>query len=73
LKIHELCRKQHEAGSRDFSLPTIGDLAEKEDIMVGRALYNANSDCYKELIEAWRSTLGRPIPSRRKRWRAMNS
>jgi hypothetical protein len=62
LKIHELCRKQHEAGSRDFSLPTIGDLAEKEDIMVGRALYNANSDCYKELIEAWAVYAGPPDP-----------
>ena len=26
-KMHELCRRQHAAGSRDFSLPAIGRLA----------------------------------------------
>lgn len=38
-KMHELCCKQHETGSRDFSLPAIGRLAEADDIMKGRALY----------------------------------
>lgn len=37
-KMHELCRKQHEAGSRDFSLSAIGRLAEAEGILKGRAL-----------------------------------
>ena len=32
-RMHELCRKQHEAGSRDFSLSAIGRLAEAEGIM----------------------------------------
>ena len=40
-KMHELCRLQHAAGSRDFSLPAIGRLAEAEGILKGRALYNA--------------------------------
>jgi hypothetical protein len=61
-KMHELCRKQHEAGSRDFSLPAIGRLAEAEGIMKGRALYNAQSADYKVLIEAWAAYAGPPAP-----------
>ena len=57
-KMHELCRKQHEAGSRNFSLPAIGRLAEAEGIMKGRALYNAPSADYRALIEAWAAYAG---------------
>jgi len=57
-KMHELCRKQHAAGSRDFSLPSIGRLAEAEGIMKGRALYNAPSADYRSLIEAWAAYAG---------------
>ena len=59
-RIHELCRKQHEAGSRDFSLSAIGRLVEAEGIMKGRALYNAQSADYKALIEAWAAYAGPP-------------
>lgn len=61
-KMHELCRRQHEAGSRDFSLPALGRLAEAEGIMKGRALYNAQSADYKALIEAWAAYSGPPAP-----------
>lgn len=61
-RMHELCRKQHAAGSRDFSLPTIGRLAEAESIMKGRALYNAQSADYKVLIAAWAAYAGPPVP-----------
>lgn len=61
-RMHELCRKQHEAGSRDFSLPAIGRLAEAEGIMKGRALYNAQSADYKMLIETWAAYAGPPLP-----------
>lgn len=60
-KMHDLCRRQH-AGSRDFSLPTVGRLAEAEGIMKGRALYNAQSADYKVLIEAWAAYSGPPAP-----------
>lgn len=60
--VHELCRKQYEAGSRDFSLPAIGRLAEAEGIMKGRALYNAQSADYRALIEAWAAYAGPPAP-----------
>lgn len=61
-KMHELCRRQHEAGSRDFTLPAIGRLVEAEGIMKGRALYNAQSADYKALIEAWAAYAGPPAP-----------
>lgn len=63
-KMHELCCKQYELGSRDFSLPTIGRLAEAETIMKGRALYNAQSVDYRVLIEAWAAYAGPPTPKR---------
>jgi hypothetical protein len=62
VKMHDLCRRQHEAGSRDFALPTVGRLAEAEGIMKGRALYNAQSADYKALIEAWAAYSGPPAP-----------
>jgi len=61
-KMHDLCRRQHEAGSRDFSLPAVGRLAEAEGIMKGRALYNAQSADYKALIHAWAVYAGPPAP-----------
>lgn len=61
-KMHELCRKQHAAGSRDFSLPAIGRLAEAEGILKGRALYNAPSADYRTLIEAWAAYAGPAAP-----------
>lgn len=61
-KMHDLCRKQHEQGSRDFSLPTIGRLAEAEGIMKGRALYNTQSTDYRALLGAWAAYAGPPAP-----------
>lgn len=61
-KMHEVCRKQHETGSREFSLPVIGRLAEAEGILKGRALYNAQSVDYRALIEAWAAYAGPPAP-----------
>ncbi|MDQ0741237.1 gamma-mobile-trio protein GmtX [Pseudomonas sp. W4I3] len=62
VKMHELCRKQYEASSRDFLLPAIGRLAEADGIIKGRALYNAQSADYRVLIEAWAAYAGPPAP-----------
>jgi hypothetical protein len=62
MKMHELCQRQHETGSRDFSLSTIGRLAEAAGILKGRVLYNAQSADYKVLIEAWGAYAGPPQP-----------
>lgn len=65
-KMHELCRRQHTAGSRDFSLPAIGRLAETEGILKGRALYNAPSADYRALIQAWAAYAGPAAPKLQK-------
>jgi hypothetical protein len=61
-KMQELCRKQHESGSRDFSLSAIGRVVEVAGIMKGRSLYNAQSADYQTLIEAWAAYAGPPAP-----------
>ncbi len=61
-KMHELCRRHHAVGSRDFSLPAIGRMAEAEGILKGRALYNAPSADYRTLIEAWAAYAGPAAP-----------
>ena len=61
-KMHDLCRKQYEIDSRDFSLPAIGRLAEACNIIKGRVLYNAQSMDYRVLIEAWGAYAGPPAP-----------
>ncbi|WP_244306262.1 gamma-mobile-trio protein GmtX [Paraburkholderia lacunae] len=60
--MHEICRKHHESGSRDFSLPTIGRLAETKGILKGRVLYNAQSADYRVLVGAWATLVGQPPP-----------
>jgi hypothetical protein len=60
-KMHDLCRIQHAAGSRDFSVSAIGRLAEGEGIMKGRALHNAQSADYRGLIGAWAAYAGPPV------------
>lgn len=57
-KLHEICRKQHETGAKDFSISTIGRIAEEQGIIKGRVLYNASSRNYKELIQAWAAYIG---------------
>lgn len=64
--MHEVCRRQHASGSRDFSLPSIGRSAEAEGILRGRALYNAQSADYRTLIEAWAAYAGPAEPKSRK-------
>ena len=59
--IHDICRKQFEAGSKDFSLSTIGRLCQELGLFNGRILYNASSRDYKELIQAWAAYVGPPI------------
>lgn len=63
-KLHDICRRNYEGGTRDFSLPTIGRICEAEDVLKGRALYNAPSADYRTLIEAWAAYAGPAAPKR---------
>jgi hypothetical protein len=60
--MHEICRRHHESGSCDFSLPTIGRLAEADGILKGRVLYNVQSADYRVLVSAWVTFVGRLAP-----------
>lgn len=60
--IHEICRKQHQAGGRDFSTAAMGKLCEAAGVLKGRALYNAQSSDYRALIEAWAFYAGPALP-----------
>lgn len=60
--MHEICRRQHESGSRDILRPSVGRLAEAEGIKKDRVLYNAQSADYRTLIEAWAAYAGPPAP-----------
>ena len=61
-RIHELCAAQH-AGSKDFSLSAVGKLWEAAGGIKARALYNAPSEDYRTLIQAWERHAG-PIEVR---------
>lgn len=60
--VHEICRRQHQTGSRDFSIPAIGKLCEAEGVLKARAIYNAPSADYRELITAWQGYAGPAAP-----------
>ena len=60
--IHDLCRAAYEAGSRDFSVATIGKLCEQQGLLKARGLYNAPLADYRALIEAWASHAGPATP-----------
>ena len=60
--LHGLCLQQYEAGSRDFTLGTIGRKAEAAGLFVARILYNPSSQIYKDLISAWAAYVGPAEP-----------
>lgn len=62
--IHELCRAQYEAGSRDFSIAAIGKLCESKGLLTARGLYNAPLADYRTLIESWAAYAGPALQKR---------
>lgn len=62
-QVHEICSKQHAAGSRDFSRSTIGRLCETAGVFkTYRVLYNVQSADYLKIIGAWAAYAGPPAP-----------
>ena len=51
--VSSVCAEAHKLGARDFSLATIGRLAEQRHGPSMRTLYNAKSAHYRALIRAW--------------------
>lgn len=59
--IHEICRSQYDAGSRDISISSIGKLCETAGILKARGLYNAPLADYRKLILCWSEFTGTPV------------
>jgi hypothetical protein len=59
--IHEICRSQYEAGSRNISISSIGKLCESAGILKARGLYNAPLTDYRKLILCWSEFTGTPV------------
>lgn len=60
--IHDLCRAEYEAGSRDFTVAAVGKLCEQKGLLKARGLYNAPLADYRALIEAWGVYAGPAAP-----------
>lgn len=56
--LHDLCRTNHTAGLRDFSIATIGRKADEAGLLSYRSLYNPSSQIYRDLIQAWAAYAG---------------
>lgn len=61
-KLHEVCTAQYR-GAKDFSLASIGKLWQAAGGIQARALYNAASEDYRVLIEAWQKFSGPVKPT----------
>lgn len=56
--IHAVCREQHERGSKDFSIATIGRLSEAKGGPTERTIRNKTGEEYQGLIKCWASHTG---------------
>lgn len=57
-RVHEVCVEQHERGSRDFSLKTLGTLLSRRGGPSEASLGNANAKAYRALIACHREAAG---------------
>lgn len=56
--IYRLCEEQHDRGSIDFSIATIGRLSEAAGGPAGAAIRNKTGDDYKALIKTFAGSVG---------------
>lgn len=51
--VHGVCAELHRLGSRDFTLATVGRLANERGGPAPRTMYTAQSQDFRTLIDAW--------------------
>ncbi len=56
--IYRLCEEQHDRGSSDFSIATIGRLSEAANGPSAAAIRNKTGDSYKALIKTFAESVG---------------
>jgi hypothetical protein len=59
--IHDLCRRLHQTGARDFAVSAIAKQCEAAGICKAHSLYHGLAADYRTLINAW-GTFGGPPP-----------
>lgn len=52
-KLHTICRKQYERGSKDFSVATIARISEEHDGPSEQTIRNKAGSVYRALLKAW--------------------
>lgn len=63
--IHDICQKQYDSGSKDFTLKVISEKVENSGGLKAKALWNPQSIDYRKLIEAWQAYAGPDRPKLR--------
>lgn len=51
--LHNICKEQFDRGSKDFSIPTIGDLSVKEKGPSEQTIRNKEGQDYRALMHCW--------------------
>lgn len=51
--LNRICQEQHERGSADFSVATIGRIAENQGVIKSQSIRNKTGEKYQTLIKAW--------------------
>jgi hypothetical protein len=60
--IHDLCRRLHQTGARDFSIAAIAKHCDNAGICKAHSLYHGLAADYRKLINAWGAFSGPPPP-----------
>jgi hypothetical protein len=56
--VYEICREQHERGSKDFTLSTIGRLSQQRGGPVAQSFRNKGGGHLRAIISAWANHAG---------------
>ena len=51
--LNEICQEQVDRGSRDFSIATIGRIAESRGLLKTQSIRNDSGHKYRDIIDAW--------------------
>lgn len=53
IALNNICQEQYERGSTDFTIATIGRIAESEGLIKSQSIRNQTGEKYRTLITAW--------------------
>lgn len=56
--LYEICREQHERGSKDFSIGTIGRISQQRGGPVAQSFRNKGGNHLRAIVAAWANHAG---------------